>query len=156
MNPHSQFCHNPQCRARGQVGQGNMRLHSQAERRYQCTTCRRTFAATKGTPFYRLRTAGDLVTLVLTLLCHGCPLQAIVAAFGLDERTVAAGVARAGHHCQQVHQHVVQQGRVDLQHVQADELRGKLVGRQVWLAMALAVPSRPWLGASSAHSAIWP
>jgi transposase-like protein len=146
MNPQRQFCHNLQCRARGQVGQGNIRVHSQAEQRYRCTTCRRTFAATKGTPFYRLRTAGDLVTLVLTLLCHGCPLQAIVAAFGLDERTVAAWVTHAGQHCQQVHQHVVQQGRVDLQHVQADELWVKLVGRRVWLAMALAVPSRLWLG----------
>jgi hypothetical protein len=55
-------------------------------------------------------------------------------------------VARAGQHCQQVHQHVVQQGRIDLQHVQADELWVKLVGRRVWLAMALAVPSRLWLG----------
>lgn len=146
MNPHSQFCHHPQCRARGQVGQGNIRVHSQAERRYQCITCRRTFAATKGTPFYRLRIASDLVTLVLTLLCHGCALQAMVAACGLDERTVAAWVARAGHHSQQVHRHVVQQGQVDLQHVQADELWVKLVGRRVWLAMALAVPSRLWLG----------
>jgi transposase-like protein len=146
MNPHSQFCHNPQCRARGQVGQGNIRVHSQAERRYQGTTCRRTFAATKGTPFYCLRTAGDLVTLVLTLLCHGVPLQAMVAAFGLDERTIAAWGARAGHHCQRVHQHVVQQGQVDLQHVQADKLRVNLVGRRVWLAMALAVPSWLWLG----------
>ena len=25
----------------------------------------------------------------MTLLAHGCPLQAIVAAFGLNERTVA-------------------------------------------------------------------
>jgi hypothetical protein len=41
---------------------------------------------------------------------------------------------------------VVQQGRVDLQHVQADKLWVKLVGRRVWLAMALAVPSRLWLG----------
>ena len=89
-----------------------------------------------------MRIASDLVTLVLTLLCHGCALQAMVAACGLDERTVAAWVARAGHHSQQVHRRVVQQGRVDLQHVQADELWVKLVGRWVWLAMALAVPSR--------------
>jgi hypothetical protein len=115
------------------------------ERRYQCITCRRTFAATKGTPFYRLRTASDLVTLVLTLLCHGCALQAMVAACGLDKRTVAAWVARSGHHSQQRHRHVVQQGQVDLQHGQADELWVKLVGRRVWLAMALAVPSRLWL-----------
>jgi transposase-like protein len=146
MNPQTQCCHNPDCRARGQVGQGNMGVHSRAEQRYRCATCGQTFAATQGTPFYRLRTAADLVTLVLTLLCHGCPTQAIVAAFGLDERTVAAWLTRAGQHCQQVHQHVVQQGQVDLQHVQADELWVKLVGRRVWRAMALAVPSRLWLG----------
>lgn len=146
MNPQTQFCHNPQCPARGQVGQGNMRVHSQAEQRYRCTTCGQTFAATKDTPFYRLRTAADVVTLVLTLLSHGCPTQAIVAAFGVDERTVAAWVTRAGQHCQRVQQHMVQQGHGDLQHVQADELWVKLVGRRVWLAMAMAVPSRLWLG----------
>jgi transposase-like protein len=146
MNPQTQFCHNPQCPARGQVGQGNIRVHSQTEQRYRCITCGQTFAATKGTPFYGLRTTADLVTTVLTLLGHGCPIQALVAAFGLDARTVAAWVARAGQHGQQRHQHVVQQGQVDLQHVQADELWVKLVGRRVWMAMALAVPSRLWLG----------
>jgi transposase-like protein len=149
MNPQTQFCHNPQCHTRGQVGQGNIRVHSQRAQRYRCTSCGQTFAATKGTPFYRLRTATELVTIVFTLLSHGCPLQAIVAAFGVDERTVATWLRRAGQHCQQVHQHVVQQGQVDLQHVQADELWVKLVGRRVWLAMAMAVPSRLWLGGVS-------
>ena len=146
MDPQTQFCPNLDCSARGQVGQGNIRVHSQRDRRYRCTTCGRTFAATTGTPFFRLKHAPDVVTIVLTLLCHGCPLQAIVAAFGLDERTVAAWQARAGEHCQHVHEHLVQQGQVDLGHVQADELWVKLVGRKVWLAMALAVPSRLWLG----------
>jgi transposase-like protein len=146
MNPQTQFCHNPQCHTRGQVGQGNIRVHSQREQRYRCTSGGQTFAATKGTPFYRLRTATELVTIVFTLLSHGCPLQAIVAAFGVDARTVATWLRRAGHHGPQVHQHVVQQGQVDLQHVQADERWVKLVGRRVWMAMALAVPSRLWLG----------
>jgi transposase-like protein len=146
MDPQRQFCHNRACPARGQVGQGNIGVHSQREQRYVCHTCNRTFAATAGTAFYRLRTAADQMTLVLTLLCHGCPPQAIVAAFGLDERTVAAWLARAGGHCQQVHQHLVQQGEVDLQHVQADELWVKLVGQRVWMAMAMAVPARLWLG----------
>jgi transposase-like protein len=108
MNPQTQCCHNPQCPARGQVGQRHMRGHSQAEQRYRCTTCGQTFAATKETPFYRWRTAADVVTLVLTLLSHGCPTQAIVAAFGVDERTVAAWLTRAGQHCERVHPHVVQ------------------------------------------------
>jgi transposase-like protein len=146
MDPRTQFCHNPACPARGVMGQGNITVHSRAERRYRCLTCGRPFAATAGTPFYRLRTAADLVTTVLTLLSHGCPLQAVVAAFGVDERTVAGGLARAGQHCQQVHQHLVGQGQVEVGHVQADELWVKLVGRRVWLAMAVAVPSRLWLG----------
>src|SRR5512144_560906 len=144
MDPPTQFCHNLDCPARGGCGQG--KIHSRADRRYKCTTCRRTFAETRGTPFYRKRTAHDVITTVLTLLTHGCPIQAIVAAFGLDERTVAAWQQQAGAHCQQVHAHVVQQGHVDLQHVQADELWVKMVGRRVWMAMALAVPSRLWLG----------
>lgn len=84
--------------------------------------------------------------LVLTLLCHGCPLQAIVVAFGFDERTVARWQARAGYHCQRVHEHLVSQGSVELGHVQADELWVKRVGRRVWMAMALAVPSSLGLG----------
>ena len=152
MDPQSQFCHNPDCAARGQIGQGNITVLSRKERRYRCGTCGKTFTATKGTPFYRLHKAADVVTLVLTLLCHGCPVQAIVAAFGFDERTVANWQARAGQHCQRLHQHLVQQGQVDLQHVQADELWVKMVGKQVWMAMAMAVPSRLWLGgAMSAH-----
>jgi transposase-like protein len=146
MDPQSQFCHNPDCPDRGRVGQGNIGVFSQKERRYKCQTCGRTFSQTKGTAFYRLRTAVDLVTLVVTLLCHGCPIQAIVAAFGLDERTVADWQARAGQHCQRVHEGLVEQGQIDLGHVQADEIWVKMVGRRVWMAMALAVPSRLWLG----------
>ncbi len=90
MDPQTQFCPNLDCPARGQRGQENIRVHSHTDRRYRCTVCGHTFAATTGTPFFRLKTAPDLVTVVLTLLCHGCPLQAMVAAFELDERTVAA------------------------------------------------------------------
>jgi transposase-like protein len=146
MNPQAQFCHHPQCPVRGQRGQGNSRVHSQVEQRYRCHTCGQTCAATKDTPFYRLHTAMDLMTLVHTLLCHGGPIHAMVAAVGLDERPVAAWLARAGRHGQHGHQHVVQQGQVDGPHVQADELWVKLVGRRVWMAMAMAVPSRLWLG----------
>ena len=146
MDPPTQFCHNLDCPARGVVGQGNIQIHSRADRRYKCTTCGRTFAATRGTPYYRKRTAHDVITTVLTLLTHGCPTQAIVAAFRLDERTVAAWQQQAGQHGQKVHAHRVQRGQVDLQHVQADELWVKMVGRKVWMAMALAVPTRLWLG----------
>ena len=146
MDPHAQFCHNPGCTARGKLGLGNIRVHSRKERRYRCTACGQTFAATRDTPFYRLKKSVDLVTIVVTLLCHGCPVQAIVAAFGLDERTVADWRDRAGRHGRRLHEHVVLQGRVELGHVQADELYAKVIGRRLWMAMAMAVPSRLWLG----------
>src|SRR5262245_9728130 len=146
MDPQAQSCHNPDCPARGRLGLGNIRAHSRKERRYRCTALERAFAATHGTPLYRLKKPTELVIIVLTLLCHGCPLQAIVAAFGLDERTVAAWRDRAGRHGQRFHEHHVLGGRVELGHVQADELFVKAVGRRLWMAMALAVPSRLWLG----------
>jgi transposase-like protein len=146
MDPQSQFCHNLDCTARGQLGLGNISVHSRKERRYRCSICGRTFAATRDTPFYRLKKSVDLATIVITLLCHGCPVQAIVAAFELDERTVADWRDRAGRHARQFHDHRVLQGQVELGHVQADELYVKAVARRLWMAMAMAVPSRLWLG----------
>jgi transposase-like protein len=146
LDPSTQFCPNLYCSTRGQAGLGNLRVHSRKERRFRCASCGKTFAATTNTPYYRLHKSLDLVTLVLTLLCHGCPRPAIVAAYGLDERTVADWQQRAGRHSRRFHALHVQQGRVAVQHVQADELWVKVLGRRLWLAMALAAPSRLWLG----------
>jgi transposase-like protein len=146
MDPQTQFCPNPTCRDRGTRGEGNIGIHSHKEQRYRCTTCGRTFAATTGTMHYRLRTPEEVVTTVVTLLCHGCPVQAIVAALGLDERTVAAWQQRAGIQCQRVHEHLVQAGQVELGHVQADEIWVKMHKGRVWQAMAMSVASRLWLG----------
>jgi len=120
-------------------------VHSQKDRRYKCQVCGKTFSITHGTAFYRLRTWPETVTLVITLLAHGCPVQAIVVAFGFDERTVVKWAERAGDHGEQVHDHLVQQPR-DLGQVQLDELRVKKQGGIVWLAMALQVSTRLWLG----------
>ena len=145
MDPQSIFCPDIDCPARGQVGKGNISVHSRQERRYKCRVCGRTFAETKGTAFYRLRTANDVVVIVVTLLAYGCPVQAIVMAFGLDERTVMSWQSRAGKHCQQVHEHLVERPR-DLGQVQADEIRVKMQGLIVWMAMAIQVQTRLWLG----------
>ena len=84
MDPTTVFCPNEHCHARGQTGQGNIGIHSQKEQRFICHECRKTFSARQGTVFYRLRTSAETVVLVVTLLAHGCPVQAIVAAFGFD------------------------------------------------------------------------
>src|SRR5688572_13927006 len=145
MDPTTVFCPNGHCHARGQTGMGNIAIHSRKAQRFLCHECHKTFSATTGTVFYRLRTAAETVSLVVTLLAHGCPVQAIVAAFGFDERTVAAWWAQSGRQSQAVHECLVEQPR-DLGQVQADEIRVKKQGAIVWMAMAMMVKTRLWLG----------
>src|SRR5437870_11378398 len=145
MDPTTTFCPNVACPARGQTGRGNIGIHSRKNKRFLCTECHKTFSATKGTAFYRLRTAAETVALVVTLLAHGCPVQAIVAALGFDERTVAAWWARSGRQGQVVQECLVEQPR-DLGQVQADEIRVKKQGGIVWMALAMMVKTRLWLG----------
>src|SRR2546427_4398259 len=145
MDPTTTFCPNRHCPARGQTGRGNIGIHSRKEQRFICHECQKTFSARTGTVFYRLRTSAETVVLVVTLLAHGCPVQAIVAAFGFDECTIADWWARSGRRGQGVQEPLVEPPR-DLGHVQADELRVKKQGGTVWMAMAMMVKTRLWLG----------
>ena len=168
MDPQSVFCPKEHCTARGLQGQETIRIHSDTEGRYRCTTCRGTFSSTTGTAFFRLRTSATVVT----LLAHGCPRQAIIAAFELDERTVAAmsrsGRARSASGstriscrrgrwisstCRRMRSTPVvctpprAQGPEDAdENVSSAPLAPSEGTRRVWQAMAMAVPSRLWLG----------
>jgi hypothetical protein len=92
--------------------------------------------------FEGLRKPKSLIVIVVTLLTYGCPIQAIVHALDLDERTVASWRDRAGMQCQRVHQAMVEQGQLDLVHVQADEIRVKGRSQVVWMGLALMVSTR--------------
>jgi transposase-like protein len=146
MDASQVFCPNLDCMARGKIGEGNIVIHGKKRQRYRCKTCGKTFSAQAGTMFEGLRKPRALIVIVVTLLAYGCPVQAIVQAFGLDERTVASWRDRAGKHCQQVHQAVVQQGQLDLVHVQADEIRVKGHKMIAWMGLAMMVSTRLWLG----------
>jgi len=102
--------------------------------------------------FEGLRKPRSLIVIVVTLLTYGCPLQAIVHAFGLDERTVAAWRDRAGVQCQRVHEALVEQGQLDLVHVQADEIRVKGRSMVVWMGLAMMVSTRLWLAGAVSHT----
>jgi transposase-like protein/IS1 family transposase len=145
MNASEQFCPNPCCSARGEIGQGNIVVHGKERPRYKCKTCGRTFSAKAGTMFAGLRKPEKLVVIVITLLAYGCPLQAVVHAFNLDERTVANWRDRAGLHCEKVHKDKIEQGNIDLKHVQADEIRVKGRGVILWMGLAIMVPTRLWI-----------
>lgn len=147
LRPELAVCPNPRCDASKRIG-----IHSHKQRRFKCHACGSTFADTCGTPLYGLKSPLWVVRIVVTLLAFGCPIPAIVAAFGLDERTVSAWQQKAGQHAKQVQEAVVCHGQVDLGQVQGDELYVKTQRGTVWMATAMAVFSRLFLwGAVAPH-----
>jgi transposase-like protein/IS1 family transposase len=145
MDASKQFCPNMECTSRGQIGQKNIVIHAKSPARYRCKTCKKTFSAKTGTVLEGLRKPTPLILIVLVLLAYGCPIQAIVHAFGLDERTVADWRDRAGKHCEKVHKEQIERGDIDLQHVQADEIRVKARGSILWMGLAIMISTRLWI-----------
>src|SRR5947209_9691643 len=146
MDTSKQFCPNMACCARGKKGAGNISIHDRKRQRYRCKICKQTFSARRGTMFEGLRKPMEVVVIVVTLLSYGCPVQAIVHAFDLDERTVASWRDRAGAHCEQIHQALVETGKLDLLHVQADEIRVRGRNLIAWMGLAMMISTRLWLG----------
>jgi transposase-like protein len=147
MRPELVVCPNSECGATGRIG-----VHSHKERRYICHACGKTFAETSGTPLYGLKHPLWLVIIVLALLSGGCPIPAIVFAFGLDERTVSDWHQKAGRHAKQVQEQLVCQGQIDLGQVQGDELYVKTQFGTLWMATAMSVFSRLFVWGAIAPS----
>ena len=145
MDPTTTFCPNRHCPARGQTGQGNIGIHSQKEQRFICHECHKTFSATQR---HRLLSAAhlgrdrghrrDLARPWVSPAsdCGGVWLRRA------DDSGLVGTLWRQG---QAVHEYLVEQPR-DLGQVQADELRVKKQGGIVWMALAMMVTTRLWLG----------
>lgn len=133
------------CPARGQVGEGNIGVHSLKRQRFWCRVCKKSFSSRSGTPFYRRRTDKETMTRVVTLVTHGCPIPAISVAYGFQSQTVREWMQASGAHAEAVHQATVVEER-DLGQVQADEIRVKTQAGVVWMALAVMVSTRLWLG----------
>jgi hypothetical protein len=101
-----------------------------------------TFAVRTGAPFYRQQHPAKLMVILATLIVHGCPLQAIVAAYRLDERTMMNRQERICRYCQRVledgtwRQAILRSERYSdgngssVQVNQGDELRAVFPGRK--------------------------
>jgi transposase-like protein len=137
-----ELCICPHCQEGERLG-----VHQRAEGLLICHACQKTFAWSHGTAFAGAKFPLWVIVLVLTLVGHGCPVSAIVAAFGLDERTVAAWRAKAGKHAQRVHAEVVLSGQAVIGgQVQMDELCVTMQRGKVWMATAMAVFLRLFVG----------
>jgi len=139
LNPAYAAC--PYCEKATRIG-----VHSHKEHRYICHECKATFAETKGTIFYGAHYPIWMIVLVVTLLAYGCPPQAIVKGFFIDERTVADWHKKAGTFTKNVQKEVVCNGQVALGQVQADEICVNIQGKKkAWVATGMDVFSRLFL-----------
>ena len=145
MNLQSVFCPNIACHYKHQVGNGNIVSHGKARERCKCKCFGHSFSYRQGTMFAGLRTDVQIVTWVVGLMAGGGPVAAIVAVFELDERTVADWMHQAGIYVEAFHHQQI--CSLDLQQVQVDEIRLKMQRQALWIAMAMSIGSRLWLGA---------
>ena len=99
------FCPNEDCEDYGQTGRSNIRKFGKTEKgvqRHQCKTCHSTFVETKGTLFYRRRTAAVDIIEALAMLGEVMRISSISRVKGFKEDTILDWLREAAQHAEQV------------------------------------------------------
>ena len=73
-----------------------------SRQRYRCKTCGATFTETKGTIFYRRRTAEEEIMGILALIAEGNRISSLVRAKGHKEDTIIDWIREAGRHAEEI------------------------------------------------------
>ena len=87
---------------------------------YKCNICGKRFSETAGTPFHHLKTPQETVLHAYKDLAEGLGVRATARVNGVDKDTVLRWVKRAGQHCQQVSEYMLQ--GLELTQAQMDEM----------------------------------
>jgi len=89
------FCPNEECfdygKLQSEQAKKNIKKFGKTKagrQRYQCTTCDGTFTETKGTIFYRRRTADSEIIDTLALVAEGSRISSLARAKGHKEDTI--------------------------------------------------------------------
>ncbi len=149
MELKDQWCDNEPCRDFGKVGAGNIRIHSYAEQRYCCRTCRHTFSVDKGTFFESLRSAHLTVVEVLAMLGERNSVRAVERLKHHPHNAILHWVDLAGQHGAAISAFLVRDLR--LTQAQVDELwtfvkKNKRIYNQM----------TPWIWAICGSGVLWP
>jgi transposase-like protein len=94
----SSFCSNENCADYGRVDAGNLRKFGftrKGRQRWQCTTCTKVFAETKGTVFHRKKHDEQTIIECFAMLAERNSLAAIHRIKGIKEETVSAWLLEA-------------------------------------------------------------
>ena len=99
------FCPNEQCADYGKLQKDqestNITKFGKTKagcQRYQCTSCGKTFTETKGTIFYRRRTARAAIIDTLAQVAEGDRISSLSRSKGYKEDTIQDWIQAAGEH----------------------------------------------------------
>lgn len=114
-------CPNPDCPDYSQTAPIVKNGHDRRGRqRYRCKTCRRSFTATYGTPFRKLKTDWVEVLEALALFAERTSLAGVARVKQIKPETLANWLHKAGQYAQEVEELLVREFAVS--RVQLDEL----------------------------------
>ncbi len=131
MDPQGRFCHNERCWTYGRTAERHIVIHSRKRAPLPLQTVRPNLLRhrrRRALPGAQAAWADHHRRDLAGLRLPGA--QVIVAAFGLDKRTILhRWQHESGRQCQRVHEHILQAGGVLLAQVQAaDESRVRVAG----------------------------
>lgn len=109
------ICPNEVCPDFGKTKTGNITKYGHTDggrQRYLCRTCGKTFTATRGTPFYLLKTNWADIIEALAAVAMGAPPEAIAEAKKIKVETVLRWIQRAGKHAEAVEEILLRNFRV--------------------------------------------
>ncbi len=105
LAPAGSFCWNPDCPEYAQIGHGTIRKFGQTAKgvqRYQCKTCQRTYAETKGTVFHGCHHSPQTILDCLAMLADRNSGASIHRIKGVKEETVCEWLQRAAGHVEEI------------------------------------------------------
>jgi transposase-like protein len=109
--PAGLYCPNPACALFGQETDNQLDRHAyygpHRTTQYLCRACSQTFAETKGTFFYRLRTPREKILQALAMIAEHGGIRATARACGVDKDTIQRWVERAGRYAEEVSAYLI-------------------------------------------------
>src|SRR5919107_1082142 len=99
------FCPNEECRNYAQADEANIikfGKSKQGVQRYRCKSCQTTFAATRGTLFYRKHAPVKDILETLALVAEGVRISSLSRAKGFKEDTILRWLREAARHSEAV------------------------------------------------------
>ena len=116
-------CPNSNCRCYNKIGLLNVIRKGKQPNgtiRYQCTNCKRTFARTLGTPFFRKHLRKKEVIQICKLLAEKTGFRAIARITGHHLDTVRAIADAVAKHCKKFNEYFIKE--LKLTPIEVDEM----------------------------------